>query len=269
MAKMVADKLISVYRYWYVPSNLFCVAGLDPTEEQVYQLLQKMDLRLIPSTDTGVSCRVFIGEQEITEEIRKPTVSQYVSIVASHSSVRTAMVELQRRMAALNDVVMDGRDIGTTVLPNADLKIFLSASVEERAKRRYQELLSKGVVLDFDQLIAEISKRSGGFHSSGVTMRKAEDAVEIDTTELTVAQVVEQVLKLAVRRKTVYSFCGIVVLLVEILVQLLRHRKENIPDKAGVIVANHVSMLDPIVLGVAVSRQFILCIRRNCLKIGF
>ncbi len=161
-----------------------------------------MDLRLIPSTDTGVSCRVFIGEQEITEEIRKPTVSQYVSIVASHSSVRTAMVELQRRMAALNDVVMDGRDIGTTVLPNADLKIFLSASVEERAKRRYQELLSKGVVLDFDQLIAEIKQRDLADSTRAVSpLRKAEDAVEIDTTELTVAQVVEQVLKLAVRRE--------------------------------------------------------------------
>lgn len=164
VAKMVADKL----GYLYIDTGAMYRAltyfvlqeGLDPhSEEQVYQLLQKMDLRLIPSTDTGVSCRVFIGEQEITEEIRKPTVSQYVSIVASHSSVRTAMVELQRRMAALNDVVMDGRDIGTTVLPNADLKIFLSASVEERAKRRYQELLSKGVVLDFDQLIAEIKQR--------------------------------------------------------------------------------------------------------------
>ncbi|NLM68771.1 MAG: (d)CMP kinase [Firmicutes bacterium] len=207
VAKMVADKL----GYLYIDTGAMYRAltyfvlqeGLDPhSEEQVYQLLQKMDLRLIPSTDTGVSCRVFIGEQEITEEIRKPTVSQYVSIVASHSSVRTAMVELQRRMAALNDVVMDGRDIGTTVLPNADLKIFLSASVEERAKRRYQELLSKGVVLDFDQLIAEIKQRDLADSTRAVSpLRKAEDAVEIDTTELTVAQVVEQVLKLAVRRE--------------------------------------------------------------------
>lgn len=207
VAKMVADKL----GYLYIDTGAMYRAltyfvlqeGLEPhSEEQVYQLLQKMDLRLIPSTDTGVSCRVFIGEQEITEEIRKPTVSQYVSIVASHSSVRTAMVELQRRMAALNDVVMDGRDIGTTVLPNADLKIFLSASVEERAKRRYQELLSKGVVLDFDQLIAEIKQRDLADSTRAVSpLRKAEDAVEIDTTELTVAQVVEQVLKLAVRRE--------------------------------------------------------------------
>lgn len=207
VAKMVADKL----GYLYIDTGAMYRAltyfvlqeGLDPhSEEQVYQLLQKMDLRLIPSTDTGVSCRVFIGEQEITEEIRKPTVSQYVSIVASYSSVRTAMVELQRRMAALNDVVMDGRDIGTTVLPNADLKIFLSASVEERAKRRYQELLSKGVVLDFDQLIAEIKQRDLADSTRAVSpLRKAEDAVEIDTTELTVAQVVEQVLKLAVRRE--------------------------------------------------------------------
>ncbi|NMB39324.1 MAG: (d)CMP kinase [Firmicutes bacterium] len=178
--------------------------AVDPNnEEAVYSVLQQLDLRLVPVKQANnVSCCVFIGDNEVTEQIRKPIVSQLVSAVSSHYKVRKEMVKLQQELAKSQDVVMDGRDITTTVLPDAELKIYLNASVEERAKRRLLELKSKGHPVELDDLITQINQRDRLDSTRKVSpLRKAEDAVEIDTTMLTIDQVVERILALAVRRE--------------------------------------------------------------------
>lgn len=178
--------------------------AVDPNnEEAVYSVLQQLDLRLVPVKQANnVSCCVFIRDNEVTEQIRKPIVSQLVSAVSSHYKVRKEMVKLQQELAKSQDVVMDGRDITTTVLPDAELKIYLNASVEERAKRRLLELKSKGHPVELDDLITQINQRDRLDSTRKVSpLRKAEDAVEIDTTMLTIDQVVERILALAVRRE--------------------------------------------------------------------
>ncbi|HHT36202.1 MAG TPA: (d)CMP kinase [Firmicutes bacterium] len=207
VAKLVASRLGYLYidtgAMYRALTYLVLEAGVEPSsEEEVHRIQQQMDLRLVPAADALVSCRVFIGDTEITEAIRRPEVSQYVSIIASHPKVRSGMVRMQQQLAAANNVVMDGRDIGTTVLPDADVKVFLCASVEERARRRYNELVAKGHDLDFGKLVSDLKQRDHLDSTRAVSpLRKADDAVEIDTTDLTVAEVVEQVLKLAARRE--------------------------------------------------------------------
>jgi cytidylate kinase len=138
---------------------------------------------------------VFLDGTDITEEIRTREVTQAVSPISAVPGVRAAMVKLQREIAGKTGVVMDGRDIGTVVLPDADVKIWLTASVEERAQRRYQEMLAKGQTLDYEQLKKDIERRdqldSGREHSP---MKKADDAVTVDTTGLSIDQVVEKIL---------------------------------------------------------------------------
>lgn len=138
--------------------------------------------------------RVFVGEREVTDEIRGRLVSQNVSAVSAGAEVRAVLTERQRAEAAKGNVVLEGRDIGTVVVPDADLKVFLTASIEERARRRQLQLQVQDVSQPLDQLIADIASRDA--YDSGRTLaplRKAHDAVEIDTTGLTIAQVIELV----------------------------------------------------------------------------
>lgn len=144
---------------------------------------------------TAAGQDVFLDGKDITEDIRTRDVTSQVSAVSAVAGVRLAMVEQQRNIAARTGVVMDGRDIGTVVLPNAEVKIWLTASVEERAARRYQELIDKGQEVDFEQLKLDIQRRdeydSGREHSP---MKMAEDAVLVDSTGLNIDQVIEEIL---------------------------------------------------------------------------
>ena len=144
-------------------------------------------------TETGQD--VFLNGDDITEAIRSVAVTSSVSAVSAVSGVREAMVKIQQDIARRTGVVMDGRDIGTVVLPDADVKIWLTASVEERASRRYQEMAAKGQAVDFEQLKADIQRRdeydSGREHSP---MKRADDAVIVDTTGLSIEQVVDNIL---------------------------------------------------------------------------
>lgn len=133
----------------------------------------------------------------MTEEIRRPEVTGIVSRVAALGAVREQMVTLQRAMAADGAVVMDGRDIATNVLPNADVKIFLTASVEERARRRYEEMQAKGYPIDLNTLQHEISARDKQDSERIIApLRQAEDAVLIDTTGMSIDEVTARLLAL-------------------------------------------------------------------------
>ncbi len=138
--------------------------------------------------------RVFVGEREVTDEIRGRLVSQNVSAVSADAGVRAVLTERQRAEAARGNVVLEGRDMGTVVVPEADLKVFLTASIEERARRRQLQLQAKNVPEPLDRLIADITARDA--YDSGralAPLRKADDAVEIDTTGLTIDQVIDLV----------------------------------------------------------------------------
>jgi cytidylate kinase len=143
---------------------------------------------------------VFWNGADITAKIRSQEVSNAASVVASHADVRVQMLELQRRLAQQGNVVMDGRDIGTHVLPNAEVKIFLTASIKERAQRRHAELLEKGIETSLEALEAEIAERDKRDSEREVApLRQADDAILIDTTGLSIDQVVQRILQICKR----------------------------------------------------------------------
>ena len=160
--------------------------------KSVEDVTQDIDIKL------DGAARVFLDGREVTKEIRTPEVSRGASDVAKVGFVRKKLTELQREMAAQGSVIMDGRDIGTQVLPNADLKIFLTATVEERARRRFEELKAKNFDADFDKIKKEISLRDKQDSEREIApLAQAEDALLLDSTSLTIEQVVEKILRLA------------------------------------------------------------------------
>ena len=141
--------------------------------------------------------RVFVDGTEVTEAIRSAEVTANVSRVAAIGEVRQAMVAQQRRMGESGGVLMDGRDIGTVVFPNAQLKIFLTASVEERAMRRYKELVAKGQEVDLAQLKEDIASRDKQDSERAISpLRQAEDALLLDTSDMNIEQVTTKILEL-------------------------------------------------------------------------
>lgn len=145
--------------------------------------------------------RVFAGDVDVTEAIRTPEISSLSSAVSAIPGVRTNMVHLQQKMGSEGGVVMEGRDIGTVVLPHAEVKIFLTASPEVRAKRRYLELQGKGFGADYPQILAEINERDTRDSSRAVgPLCQAADAVKVDTDSLSIEEVISRILEIAEQR---------------------------------------------------------------------
>jgi len=141
--------------------------------------------------------RVFVNGEDVSDRIRTPEMSMAASAVSALPPVREFLFRLQQDMAAKNNVVMDGRDIGTVVLPHADVKIFLSATAEARAERRRLELLEKGQDVPFDEVLADMKKRDyDDSHRAIAPLRQAEDAVAVDTTDMSLQESIEYMLKL-------------------------------------------------------------------------
>ncbi|MFJ8264945.1 (d)CMP kinase [Peribacillus asahii] len=167
-------------------------------EEDLFMLLMETEIELQPSEHGQL---VFVDGQNVTSDIRTHDVTNSVSEVAKHRLIREEMVRRQQLFAESGGVVMDGRDIGTHVLPNAEVKIFMIASVEERAERRHQENIKKGFQSDIEQLKKEIAMRDKLDSEREVSpLRKAEDAIEIDTTSLSIQQVVDRIMSLVQER---------------------------------------------------------------------
>lgn len=145
---------------------------------------------------------VLLDDEDVSDAIRTEEITNNVSQVSAIKEVRTELVEMQRNMANDIDIVMDGRDIGTTVLPNAEVKIFLIASVEVRAQRRYKENLERGIKTPLKELQDEIATRDyKDSHREISPLRKADDAIEVDTSNMTIAQVVERVTEIVNEHK--------------------------------------------------------------------
>ncbi len=157
--------------------------GLDRKDETaVAAMLPELDIRL--AYQDGEQ-RMFLNGEDVSREIRLPEISLCASDVSAHASVRQFLMDMQRNLAREYKVIMDGRDIGTVVLPDAPLKIYLTASAEARAERRLKELLAKGVETDFETVLREILQRDEQDMNREVApLRRAEDAVLVDTTEI-------------------------------------------------------------------------------------
>ncbi len=196
VSKIVARKLA----YTYIDTGaMYRAVGLKVllnggnfADDSIVDAARDVDIKL------DAAGKVFLDGDDVTTKIRTPKVSKAASDVAKVGFVRTKLTQLQREMAAQGSVVMDGRDIGTQVLPNADLKIFLTASVDERARRRFDELKAKGHAADFDTIRDEIILRDKQDSQREIApLAQAEDAILLDTTHLTIDEVVAQILELA------------------------------------------------------------------------
>ncbi|MFB9220455.1 (d)CMP kinase [Kurthia sibirica] len=168
------------------------------SEAQVTALLEESSIELKPSQQGQL---VFLDGVDVSQEIRSNEVTNNVSKVAAHAAMRAIMVELQYAMAAKGGVIMDGRDIGTAVLPKAELKIFMSATVDERARRRYEDNKQRGINSSYEALKEEIALRDKmDSEREASPLVQATDAVFVDTTELNIEQAADEILKLASER---------------------------------------------------------------------
>ena len=167
----------------------------DGFKENVAALLPEINVEIRIAEGTQ---RVFLNGEDVSEEIRLPEISMAASAVSSIPAVRDFLLELQRDIAKKNNVLMDGRDIGTVVLPHANVKIFITASPEIRAKRRFAELVNKGVDTTYEQVLGDLNRRDyQDSHRAIAPLKMAEDAKLLDTSELTFEQSVEKVVELA------------------------------------------------------------------------
>src|SRR5512141_1487316 len=173
--------------------------GVDVRDEAaVTALAEEARIDVAPaSKPDGRTCDVLVDGQDITWETRSPQVEANVSPVSAYRGVRKALSEQQRRIGQRGNVVMVGRDIGTVVLPNADLKIYLDATAEERARRRYEEILARGGEADYDEILQKVRERDRIDSTRAVApLRAADDAVVVDSDRLNADEVFEQVLAL-------------------------------------------------------------------------
>ena len=198
IAKLAAEKL----GYAYIDTGAmyrsvawkFLQTGEAFDEAFISKLSQEMVIEFKPEAKVN---RVFVDGTEVTAAIRSAEVTANVSRVAAIGAVREAMVGQQRRMGEAGGVLMDGRDIGTVVFPNAEVKIFLTATVEERAMRRYKELVAKGEQVVLEELQKDIAERDKQDMEREISpLRQAEDAIYLDTSDMTIDEVTAYILNL-------------------------------------------------------------------------
>lgn len=205
LAKSIAGKLGylyvdtgAIYRTigYYAFSN-----GIDPKDEAaVVAALPAIHVEMAYGED-GLQ-HMLLNGQDVTGEIRLPEISMYASAVSAHPGVRSFLLDMQRDLARTNHVIMDGRDIGTVVLPNAEVKVFLTASAQERARRRCLELEQRGTPEPFEKVLREIEERDwNDSHRATAPLKQADDAVLLDTTALNF-QESEQAMMKIIKEKT-------------------------------------------------------------------
>ena len=199
----VAKKLAEKLNFTYLDSGAMYRAvtlaaledGMDVNNKEKLKRLVK-DLSIDIEYKNN-NFKIFMDDQDITNEIRTEKVDNKVSAVAKIKAVRDELVKKQRMIAQTKDIVMDGRDIGTRVLPQADYKFYITATVKERAKRRYKDVVNRGEDKSFEEVQQEIIRRDRiDSNREYSPLKKAEDAVVIDTTDLNKEQVLEKILRI-------------------------------------------------------------------------
>ena len=196
IAKIVAKKMNLIYidtGAMYRAFTWYCLSkGVDCQDQEAC-------VKLIPEVKIELKANnvVMCNDIDVTRDIRLPNVSRNVSYIASYKEIRLALVDLQRAMAEHDSVIMDGRDIGTYVLPKAEVKIFQIASVETRAKRRYDENIEKGIPCTLEEIEEDVRRRDYiDSHRDFAPLKPAEDSIELDTSNLSIEEVVEEVIRI-------------------------------------------------------------------------
>ncbi len=196
IAKRVAKEMGFIYvdtgAMYRALAVYFIKMGLQPNEtEKIAQSCKNAEVTL--QYENGMQ-QVYLNGENVTDQLRTEAVGNMASITSAIPEVRAQLLELQREMARTNDVVMDGRDIGTNILPNADVKVYLTASVETRARRRYLELLEKGQACDFTEIARDIEERDARDMSREIApLRQAEDAILVDSSDMSIDEVTEAI----------------------------------------------------------------------------
>ncbi len=270
IAKEVAKSLGYVYvdtGALYRSIGLYAVrSGKETTSaDEVVPLLDeiKLELKYIDGTQ-----RVIMNGEDVSEAIRTPEIAMAASDVSAIPKVREFLLSLQRNMAEKYNIVMDGRDIGTVIIPNAQVKIFMTASAEERARRRLKEHLAKGQQISYEEILKEINERDyNDSHRAAAPLKKADDAYELDTSDLDIDGAVSAVLGIidkklnalrpkrgmapAVNRFFFRFVRWIALVLLEIVMKVRYEDLCNIPKSGSYIIAsNHHTVLDPVAIGV-------------------
>lgn len=199
---VLAEKLAASLGYFYFDTGLMYRAVTNETlvrgipvqnEDAVTALAEAIDINVLPADDKQL-CTVSVDGRDVTAELHRPEVDRNVSAVSAFAGVRRVMAAQQRRIALRGNVIMAGRDIGTVVLPEADCKIFLTASLDARARRRTQDRLARGQQVTFEEVRDELVRRDGVDSSRQVApLRPAEDAVHLDNSDLTIDETVARV----------------------------------------------------------------------------
>lgn len=203
VAKQVAKQLGMIYvdtGAMYRTVALYCMQEHISLEDEaaVVAALDNLNMEIQPQAEGQ---RIFLNGQDVTEQIRAAEIGKGASTVGAYQKVRERMVELQQAMAQEHSVIMDGRDIGTVVLPEAEVKIYLDAGVEERARRRMGELEAKGETADLEEIKKMILQRDhNDMNRVHSPLRKAEDAVSLDSTGMCVEEVMQAILKIVAER---------------------------------------------------------------------
>ena len=197
----IARRLAQELGYCYVDTGAIYrtvayfmdILGISPKDaDGVAKYLDELTVA-IEYDDTGRQHMIMNG-MDVTEDIRTPEISQKASLVSAHSFVRDLLLDMQRDVAKQYNVIMDGRDIGTVVLPKANVKIFLTASAEVRAKRRTEELQAKGQKANYEQILKEIQQRDfQDTHREVAPLKLARDSIKVDTSDLDIDQVVAEI----------------------------------------------------------------------------
>ena len=202
-ARLLAQKLGYLYidtGAMYRAATLSVLrAGINVHDEQaVVEHVKKIKITL--KIVNGIQ-RTFLNDEDVSDQIRTPEINQVISIISSYPGVRKVLIEQQRELAKHGGVVMDGRDIGTVVLPDAEVKVFLVASLEERARRRQLDLERQGIKMDLEEIKKEIANRDRLDSSRAQSpLKKAQDARELDTTHLSIRQQVEKIYRWALEK---------------------------------------------------------------------
>ena len=203
----IAKRLAKELNYIYVDTGaMYRAIGLymlkanisGDDEAGVSQAVKDVDVSIAYEDHAQ---KVLLNGEDVSDQIRTEEVSQMASVTSAYRAVREKLLSLQQNLAKSNDVIMDGRDIGTTILPNADVKVYLTASVETRAKRRYDEYISKGQSADLSQIEEDIKLRDHQDMTREISpLKKADDAVEVDSSHMTIDEVVDTIKKLCLKK---------------------------------------------------------------------
>lgn len=205
IAKLVAERLSFIYidtgAMYRTMALYFMNRGINTKDQMLVESrCEEIDIRI--HYENGEQ-QIFLNGDNVSVKIREEQVGNEASVVASYGKVREKLVALQRSMAASADVIMDGRDIGTVVLPDADVKIYLTASSAVRAERRYKELTEKGAVCDLKKIEEDIKIRDYQDMNREISpLKQAEDAVLVDSSDMTIDQVIEEIISIVEKKRS-------------------------------------------------------------------